>query len=222
MFLAVILLGIVVRMVTLNRKQMEKPAASFRIQQEVLALQEFLRRDLKETHLSTVRIYPNSDYPNEPPGISMVSNRTLLQDEAMTTSAGHPYWQKTVYYTLEDDPDREGTGRLVRMEGVTSGLPSTSPKADSKPPSQATIDPRRKKVLSRFIVMPNEKLPGLNKTTTDQGGFEASFIDEEGDSSRTDFLQHPIVNVNLIFMEKSASTGKPTIMNYEIRMYPEN
>jgi len=222
MFLLVVVLGIVFRMAILNRRQIEKPAASFRIQQDLLSVQEILRRDLTETNLSTVRIFPNPDFPDAPPGMSLISPRGIKDDEIQTTQFGNPYWQKIIYYTLEKDPDRQGVGRLVRKENVIAGLPSAQPKASPEEPSKADYDPETRKVVARYVLLPNQKVPQLGLDLKEQGGFEVFFMDPDGNRSITDSQNHPIVGIDLFLREISSSTGETTVMKYPVRVYPRH
>ncbi len=222
MFLLSIILSLVFRIVVLNKKQSSKPMASFNVQQEFIFAQDALRQDLKETKLSTVKIYPNPDHPNATVGISLISPRTIDTNEIKTTPYGTPYWQKIIYYYLEKDPKREDVAYLVRKEGVISGLPSANPKASPYEPAKAPYDKRRKKIIARFIMLPHKRVPELNMTTGEYGGFEVFFLNPEGEKSITDFYDHPIVGVNLIFKYTSPTTGKNTVMEFPIKVYPRN
>ena len=94
-FLMVILLGVVFRMAIANRRQMERPAASFRIHQDFLSVGKVIRQDLEETSIGSVVIYPNDDFPKEPPGMAMLSARDK-NGVFQSTPQGTPLWQKVV------------------------------------------------------------------------------------------------------------------------------
>lgn len=221
-FLLAVILGIVFRMAIFNRRTFGKPAASFRIQQDLMSIQEQLRRDLEETHLSTVRIFPDNPASADPPGISMISPRDIVKDEIQTTPSGTPNWQKIIYYYMEKDPDRPETGRLVRHEGVIPGLPSANPAASDFKPNEAPHEAKRSRIAARHIMLPNDSAKEINLTLGNQGGFEANFMDQNGDKSRTDYQHKHVVLVNLTAKEISKSTGKPTVLGTEIRVYPRH
>ena len=221
-FLLAVILGIVFRLAIFNRRTFEKPAASLRIQQDLIAIQKMLRKDLEETHLSTVRIFPSNPASNEPPGISMISARDIDNDEIQTTSSGTPYWQKIIYYYVEKDPDRPETGRLVRREGKIAGLPSANPKASTYKPQNAPYEAKRSRIAAHHILLPKDKIKELNYTAGNQGGLEAFFMDQNGNQSRTDYQHHHITVIRLTAKEISKSTGKTTAMTTEIRVSPRN
>lgn len=221
-FLLAVILGIVFRMAIFNRRTFEKPAASFRIQQDLMSIQEQLRRDLEETHLSTVKIFPADPNSTDPPGISMISPRDIVKDEIQTTPSGTPNWQKIIYYYVEKDPDRPETGRLVRREGTIPGLPSANPSASPYKPNEAPHESKRGRIAARHIMLPNDAAKEINLKLGNQGGFEANFMNHNGEKSRTDYQHNHIVVVNLTAKEISKSTGKPTVLGTEIRVCPRH
>jgi type II secretory pathway pseudopilin PulG len=220
MFLMVVLLGIVFRMAIVNRRQMEKPAAGFRAVQTFLSLQSILNRDLQETDLSTVRIYPNPRFPGAPPGMSLASPRGLADDAVKMTPQGGVLWQKIIYYYVMPDPSRPGTGRLVRKEGLVPGLPSTKPVASAFEPSVAGFDRGRRRFVATNILLANQEIPQLKLSLGRHGGFEAVFMDGEGKTSPAYTPRHPLIVLNLTVREISPATGKPTVMRYQVRACP--
>ncbi|MEW6278383.1 MAG: hypothetical protein AB1758_07175 [Candidatus Eremiobacterota bacterium] len=189
------LLGVLVFAITVNlRRGMEKPAASFRLQQNVLAVQRFLQRDLEETHPDTVRTYPSALHPGEAPGLSMASPRSLDGDR-LVLEKGRPQWQKAVYYTLAGD------GRLLRWEGPVAGLPGLRPVASPTLPSQAGSQAR---VVAWNLATPE--------------GFRATRVNARG----TGTGRLPLVRVDLLTQERSSATGRLSSLEYRMLVRPEN
>jgi hypothetical protein len=221
-FLTVLILGVVFRMMVLNRRQMERPAATFRTQQELLTAHRYLERDIEETRLSSIRIYPNSSHPNALPGISLSSPRSIEDDSLKLSPTGFPVWQKTVYYFLEKDPRRPSSARLVRREGVISGYPSAVPLASYHEPARAPFNRRRERVVARSLLLPMESIPLLSRRLGPAGGFEAYFSDAWGRRSLDDFRNYRMLSVILWAGSVSQTTGKPTVLNYPIQVVPRN
>lgn len=222
MALLVILGSLVARMTFANIRGMEKPAASFRVQQNLLAVQRMLQRDLEETDISTVRIYPNPQHPDEPPGLSLASARALggPQGDRLMFQNGLPLWQKFVYYTLKPDPGHPGVGTLLRREGPLATPATTLPPASALPPSSAPA--QRQAVAARFLCLPGASIPELPLRLDSQGGFKVEFVDAWGHTSLTDFRRHPLVSVTLASEEISQTTGKRTFITYKMTVLPQN
>ncbi|MFH0802331.1 MAG: hypothetical protein V2A78_08120 [bacterium] len=221
-FLTVLILGVVFRMMVLNRRQMERPAATFRIQQELLSVHRYLERDLEETRLSSIRIYPNSSHPNALPGISLASPRSIDDDTLKLSPTGFPIWQKIIYYFLEKDPRHSSTARLVRREGTISGYPSALPLASSYEPSTAPSNRRRERIAAKSLLLPGEKIPLLSRQLGPAGGFEVYFSDARGGRSLDDFRNYRLITIILWAGAVSQTTGKSTVLSYPIQVVPRN
>jgi len=222
-FLLLLILGVVFRMAIQGRRSSERPMASYRLQQNLMAAQKYLQQDLRETRLCTIRIYPNPSNPAAKPGISMASPRSIATGDLMLTPSGTPLWQKIVYYCLENDPGNAATGSLIRKEGSLPGLPSANPVASAYEPSQAPCDKKHCRTVAKCIYMPGRVIDILGKDLKETGGFVAYFSDAaETRKSATDYQSCHLVNVILIAGETSQATGKLTVLEYPVKVVPRN
>jgi len=222
-FLLLMILGVVFRMAIQGRRNAERPMASYRLQQNLMAAQKYLQQDLRETRLCTIRIYPNPSSPDAKPGISMASPRSIATGDLKLTPSGTPLWQKVVYYCLEGDPANPATGSLVRKEGTLPGLPSANPAASPYEPSQAPCEKKHCRTVAKCIYMPGQTIDVLGKDLKEAGGLVAYFSDAAGTrKSATDYQSCHLVNVILIAGETSQATGKLTVMEYPVMVMPRN
>lgn len=217
--LLAVLTTLVSQVLVANRRDLERPTASFAAQGSVLAVQGMLQRDLEETDRSTVRFHPAPLGP----GLSLISARTgRSAGEELVLKNGLPLWQKYVYYLLEPDPQAPGTGQLVRFEGALGGKPTTVPRPSALPPARAAAAPGSRRVLARGLALPGQAVEPLKLTLGPYGGFRGAFRDARGDESATDFLRHPLVLVEVSARQVSPATGKLTFLRYPIVVLPRN
>lgn len=222
MLLVTLILGIVYRMAVLNRRQMERPASSFRLQEGVLLAHRLLRQDLEETDIHTIRIFPDASNPKEPPGISIASPRSLEDGAFRCSPTGAPLWQKIIYYTLQADPDNPEVSNLIRREGTIAGLPSAFAPVSPDPPSVASFDRGHTSIAARNICSPGVIIESLQMKLDERGGFSVLFSDAGGQISDTGNPLATIVTIRLMAQEISKTTGKPSVIDYRIWVCPRN
>ncbi|MCA9780824.1 MAG: hypothetical protein KC800_29090, partial [Candidatus Eremiobacteraeota bacterium] len=122
--LSVMVLGVVMAVFFTGRSNFEATSSSYLVSQDAEAALRWLKTDLQEAALSSIRVYPNPDSPSSPPGLSMAMARNL-EGEFQFSKWGGPLWSTYVYYTLDNE------GKLVRWmeEHDFNGVPSASTKA---------------------------------------------------------------------------------------------
>lgn len=221
MFLFVLVLGIVFRVLVLNRRSLERPAAAARLTQELLKAQKSLRQDLEGTKLSTVCVYPHPGAPFEPPGISFISCRAV-HDDSVDFEMGAVKWQKHIFYTVAPDPGDSRFCVLHRCEIVMPGYPSTAPKSAAIGPAEAMARAVKKRAVARGIVTPHSAFPRQGLSFGARGGFDAYFADAAGFRSETDSWDYRIVAVELTVAELSKATGRLSVLRYPLRITPRN
>lgn len=139
----------------------------------------WMRRDLNETALASIKVYPGAEHTEEAPGLSMASSRAYdpnLKAKLLVNRWGAPQWDKHVYYTLKTEGS-EQTGSLVRWEqefATKNYLPVSS----NVLPSVASDG--KKKILLRDVLAPNTTVDGVGLeghiTTDEFGGFRVQFL----------------------------------------------
>lgn len=152
---------------------------------------EWIRRDVSETALASIEVFPNPAKPGEAPGASLVSNRAFDPDQngrPLVNRWGAPQWDKHVLYTLEREGSAQ-TGNLVRWEREIESknfLPVVCPVVPS------SAGQSKQKVLLRDVLAPNlasaDFGPAGSGVTDGFGGFRMQFIRRAGNGSGADTL----------------------------------
>lgn len=163
--LSVMVLGVIYSVFVSGRRHYEAASSSYLVSREAETALRWLRSDLQQASLASLRVYPNKQRPNAAPCISMASPRNL-ENSVQLTHLGAPNWSSFVYYSLERD------GKLVRrMEDHDfQGRPTASVK---EPGSVVTGNKQR--VILHGVSQPLTELQGLGKLSQ-RGGFDLQFI----------------------------------------------
>lgn len=162
-------------------------AASYLVSAEADTALRWLKRDLQETALISIRSYPSAAQPSQPPGVSMASARdTTVNNGALQISKyGTPLWNTTVFYSVNLAPG-ERTGELIRWEKPLSDaekdfVPHPS---DVMPNSVSGGDKSRRVLMHKVLIAPNTKvaklLDGADFTSDASGGLQVQFVQRAG------------------------------------------
>ena len=182
--LSVLALGLVFGIFFSGRRNFESTSSSYLVSQDAEAALRWMRADLKDSALGTIRVYPNPDHPDEPPGISMASPRDK-KNAFMINDHGAPLWTSYIYYTLNEK------GQLIRwLEEVDfQGLPVAS----SKMPSDKNR--RFARIVLRNVCAPEVTLP-QQAALSERGGFDLQFVrwTDQGDEVLTSWNPAQITN----------------------------
>lgn len=161
-------------------------ASSYLVSGETEKAIEWIRRDLNETALTSIQVYPNAEHPDEAPGMSLVSNRAYQPEQKgrpLVNRWGAPQWDKHVLYTLERSDAAAQTGNLVRWERELTEK-NYLPVACNVLPSAPGRS--KQKVLLRSLLAPNLSSadfgPSGSGVTDGFGGFRMQFIRRPGGS----------------------------------------
>jgi len=161
----------------------------------------WLRRDIQETALVSLRTYPNAAQAAQPPGCSMVSGRTVANagpevslaspvplepaNQFNVSQYGTPLWAKHVFYSLKPGSDGR-RGQLIRWE---QAIPSHSQDFVPRPSNilpNAFAVPATQKVILQNVLLPNQtvknlqKIPGEQVQSDKYGGFKVQFLQRIG------------------------------------------
>jgi type II secretory pathway pseudopilin PulG len=163
--LSTMVLGTIFAVFFSGQSNFEATSSSYLVSQDAEASLRWLKADLQEAALSSIRVYPNSSSPTSAPGLSMASPRNL-DNEFQISKFGSPLWSTYVYYTLDDE------GKLTRWmeEHEFNGVP----KASTKKP-ETTEGRERERVVLRNLVQPGDELAELG-TLSERGGFDFQFV----------------------------------------------
>ena len=176
--LSALVLGVILTVFASGRGNFEAVSSSYLVSQDAEAALRWLKTDLRETTIGSLRVYPNSDSPASPPGISMASARNLNNDFQFSKWGG-PQWTTYVYYTVDDE------GKLIRWmeEHDFKGVPLAS---NRKPESSDGRESER--VILRNLVQPGDELEELG-TMGERGGFDFQFVrySDDGDEVLTSY-----------------------------------
>lgn len=174
----------------ITRSTQTASVASYLVNGDTETCIAVLRRDINESALAAIQVYPSEAAPSETPGLSLVSNRAFggeKEGRQLVNSWGAPQWDKHVFYTLEGDG--ASTGRLIRWEkelGQKNMLPTPAlllPSAEGR---------GKERVLLRDVLLPDRTVervgPGGSVSTDRHGGFKAQFIRRLGGSGGEELL----------------------------------
>jgi hypothetical protein len=166
--------------------------SSYLVSGETETAIEWIRRDVSESALASIAVFPNAAKPDEAPGASLVSNRAFnpaLKGKPLINRWGAPQWDKHVLYTLQRDSGGAVTGNLVRWEreiAVKNFLPVPCEVLPSSGGQQ------KQKVLLRDVLAPNATVakasPEGDLHTDGFGGFRMQFVRRAGGSDGAESL----------------------------------
>jgi hypothetical protein len=249
-FITLMLMTVVLMVLNVGRRAYDYSAYSFYLTEDTYAATEWIKKDLMQTNLSTIQVYPQKNDPKEPPGISLISAFDPQDGNFKFNDFGRPRWQTHVFYTLvpTNNPHGQGdepykVGQLIRWEmplSDNSNIPFTSTILPSLISNLAN-----KRVILHHVLMPGQDVKDLRKLD-EFGGFRISFVRREYDHSDHNTLKETIskinpanindtssgnlktsgntglVQVDLVILETSRETGKPNLMDLSFRIKPRN
>lgn len=201
MFIASMMLSLIVVIFVFMSRSYSRAEASYDVQREAQTGMEMIRRDLSQTSLNSIVVYPDSDEKNS--GVSMISAQ---HDEEVAGGAkrryfkmsdyGTPDWIEHIFYTvIPRAPLRQeiGTpyqgklGTLVRwhLSFDQQNNPMYPFPTDIKP-SDFMKKKQPYQVVMRNIPLANApEIDGIDHFKGDlrnYGGFQVAFIRQEKDN----------------------------------------
>ncbi|MCE1246516.1 MAG: hypothetical protein LWY06_07730 [Firmicutes bacterium] len=196
LFILMVVMATILSIFLFVSRGYSRSTSAFGVQQEVQTGVHWLKRDLQQTSLNSVVVYPNADHPNEPPGVSMISAVEYIApgDPATKTrnmqisEYGVPQWQKYVFYTIIPNPYNSSdnfnprTAKLVRWEKQIPASTVIDPKPSDILPS--TLQGIQKTVISSVMAPGTPLIKGIdhlkdNAKVLDYGGFRVQFVRNE-------------------------------------------
>ncbi len=228
-------LALIVSLFMIGRRTSEAAYSNYLVSRDTENGIAWLRRDLQNASLASIRVYPGPGGAGERPGLSLGSCAPADQPTRVSLNAhGVPRWSSQVYYTLDPVDDR--TGRLMRWSAPTPAN-QLLPLPSSTMPSAAN-DPR---VLLHNVLLPNVSVfqGGAPGNTDARGGFRAQFVRRAGGEAGAESLSdtnpsqvslspsgglQPSGNTRLIEVElrllHRSTTGKPSVYAIRFRVCP--
>lgn len=177
--LSLVALGLIGSILQIMMRVRQATGAAFTVTGQVETTVEWLRRDLEETALATVRTQ------STPPMLSLCSARNQ-DNQLMVSEYGGPRWMKHVFYALRAD------GNLVRWE-----VPLSQAQLDSRLPQVAVFPksiPNQARVMMHNGVQPFHQVGQVQGYRASAwGGFRVQFVrrDKGEDRDRLDD-QNPV------------------------------
>jgi len=212
MFLFTLATGVVIALFNTTRTMSQNTTASYLVNGNTDTAIRWLRQDLKETALTSLRVTTTPQ-----PGASMVSARSIApgtRGKLLVNKHGAPQWEKHVFYTLE--PTGGKTGNLIRWERELD-LKNLLPSPSSIAPN--AIEGNVRRVVLGGVVVPGAKLEGAgshaNVTAGAAGGFRVQFIRRAGgdDGTETKTNDNPKVG---------SPADNTRLVETELQIYREN
>jgi prepilin-type N-terminal cleavage/methylation domain-containing protein len=244
-FIALLLITVAFTVLHVGRKTYDYSAYSFYLTEDTYAATEWIKKDLMQTNLSTIRVFPQSDNPDEPPGISMISAFDPQDGTFKFNNYGRPMWKTHVFYTLvpSQNPDEKGLrsykiGQLIRWE-IPLSKESNVPTASTVLPSLISNIGNKRTIINK-VLLPGQDVKGIRKLDK-FGGFRVSFVRRERgiDEDRLSEINPAnvsdtnkgilstsgntsLVQVDLVIQETSRETGSPNLIDLSFRVKPRN
>ena len=172
----------------ITKSTQQASTASYLVSGETETCLDWIRRDINETALASIQVYPSTAAATEAPGMSFVSNRAFADSKPLVNSWGAPQWDKHVFYTLDFEAGKE-TGNLLRWEREISNK-NLLPVLSDLLPSNPVRDKQR--VVLRDVLAPNRTVtgvgPGGEIVSDEFGGFRSQFVRRAGGSGGAESL----------------------------------
>lgn len=233
LFLSTLILGVLGMIAMAARGAYRTASSSYLLSREATTAFAFLRLDLEETALGSVRTYKD--------GFTMATARDPEQGHQLSfTPFGTPKWYGHTCYALE--PQGKDTSRLVRWvrkQSFADGVPLASP----FPPLPLT-NPVDRRVVLRNLLSPGlavQERNGAYRVVADPrspGGAHLTFVrrsargreySDENPASHQD-RERPgwsegntrLVQVDLKILEVDEESGQVGYMELNVRVAPGN
>lgn len=239
MFIALLASGVLYALYTVGTRARQVSVSSYLVSVDTDAAIRWIRRDLQETALTSLRVYPNPSAPGEPPGCSFVSARDLSEKDEQKLNVskyGSPQWTKYVFYTLQPGGK---TGKLVRWEKeLDAAQKDFVPRQTDVLPSSMPAGTKNVRVLLSDCFEPNVVLTGLAGSPTwrtyDHGGFRLEFIRRGGGETGPESFtpgnpadhadgEDTADNTSLLELQLqvlTSDTSRPSVFDITIRVHP--
>jgi len=222
------------QMFAISGRTQRSTASAYAVTGQTETCMQWLRRDLQDTVLGTVRVANTGGIA---PMLGVLSARSMDPKEPgllQISEYGAPRWTKYVYYALRAKSGAQ-VGDLVRWEVALSD----TEKNDRLPhvaPTPTSIG-RDARVLLHNVVCPNQTVTGLGGRpagfATDQwGGFRVQFVRRTGGENGVETMSvvNPSQNtssvkdntrlVELQLIVKEQSVGPPNLYSITFRVMP--
>ena len=230
--LSVLALMLVFALYSIARQTQQSSYSSFLVGGRIETALVNLRRDLEQTALATIQVYPNDQNPTEQPGLSFVS---ALSNEQLDVNAyGVPRWDHHVFYTLAPEAGKS-TSNLLRWE-----QPIDAASLDLLPQTTAAIPSALQQAGRGFLpylLKPDTKVEGLSDIGSFAGdkfgGFRVQFVTYDGTNwgttsnnptSNSHAASNAKLNTRLLEVElkvlQSGDKGKPDFYTIRFRVRP--
>jgi hypothetical protein len=199
-----------------TRSMYEHPRASFSVQQDIMHAARWLKRDLLETNVVTIRSFPATN-KTDPASLSLESPRTMDENQQLTIGKyGIVVWQKYVYYRLVSNASSPGTASLIRDEGPLNDQPEPLDPQHLIPMASGIAAFQAPGVTGRRRVIATNLVPGAGFRVWwgQNNAFVASLPQLPGTGAP--------VFVQLVFADRNAATGQSTSVVYDLDVTPQN
>jgi hypothetical protein len=244
-FIAILIMTVALTLLHAGRKAYDYSIHSFYLSEDSYYATEWIKKDLMQSSLSSIRIYPNKNNPLENPGVSMISAFDPKSGNFRFNDYGRPGWQAHVFYTLvpsghqvELGDKTYRSGQLIRWE-LPLSKENNLPVPSAVLPSLFTQGINKRTII-QSVILPGENIIGDRKLDK-FGGFKISFVRRDygsgvetlsetnpadiSDSDRGSYVTSgntQLVQVDLVIQEISRTTGQPNVIDLPFRIKPRN
>jgi hypothetical protein len=225
----------------LGNKVSDYTEFSYMLTKETFVSLNWLMRDLRETSLTSVRVYED-DLNKESPVLTFEGASKVGSGKMEFSNYGTPLWQKYLIYTLVPDVQVSNmygikVASLVRYElsseSALSPLPAALELAGPKDHPNLPAHLQSRRVIIRNIVLEEQDLDFNGSKDKEYKGFDVKFVRRDKDGKDVLTNQNPalaedieyntkLLNVELTVLQVSGATGKQNILGFSFRVHPRN
>ncbi|MCD4782780.1 MAG: hypothetical protein K8T10_03000 [Candidatus Eremiobacteraeota bacterium] len=247
-FVALLLMGIVFTIFFYGKRIYDYSSYSYSISEKAYAPIIWLKYELMETSLNTIKVYPDEKNKKEPPGVSFESAHNPGTGRFEFSKFGAPKWSKHVFYTLVPAGEKQlgnhklKTSDLIRWELKLQGENPIPFSSEILPSSEMQKIPEANRRLILKNVIPPLQYLGDKKKIDEYGGFDVFFVrkdtkkgegieskinpseitDENTRGTSGTITNTELIKVEITVLEFSSTTGKPNAFNITFMVKPKN
>ena len=229
-FMALIITTIMITVFLYGRKAYDYASHSYFITRETYSAIEWIKKDLSQTSLNTIRVYHDKKDNNEYVGVSMETAVDSKKESFVFDEDGTAKWTGHIFYLVIPDAEKEIEGKKIKIGKLMRWEKPLDDENNIPYPMATDILPWEKKYIGKNanlrcvaneVIMPGQDLTDSKKKKIP--GFRVTFVridpvsgeeilsdinpslvsDKESDSSNNSKSLTPAGNTELVNVEMS-------------------
>ena len=191
-FIALILITIILTIFFFGRKSYDYSSYSYLVTEETYTAIKWLKRDIAQTSLNSIRVYYDEDKQMKPIGISMESAIDQKNETFTFDKDGTAKWTGHIFYCVEPSGEKLigntkiKIGSLVRWElPLEKDEISTYPIATDILPwdTKQNRKEANRRIIAKEVILPGQPL-NLDDKKLESVGFRVTFVRIDPDTGK--------------------------------------